>query len=197
MGRGSGIALYKVQGEMRIKDVELGEKLGFADFRMVRKLIKSNRKSLSELGKVCEVQQPLDGVAGRPATVYYLNKAQAVFISLASGLSSENTRLQVVKMLNDMDAVLDALNDFEVPEDLPDMYVYAIREKDTGNIKLGISRDPQKRLRQLQTGNSSALELVAYHKAENRFTDERELHADAALHKIRGEWFSASALEVM
>ncbi|MBV5307905.1 BRO family protein, partial [Chromatium okenii] len=62
-----------------------------------------------------------------------------------------------------------ALNNFEIPSDLPDMYVYAIREKNTGNIKLGISKDPESRLQQLQTANSGELELVAYRKAINRF----------------------------
>jgi prophage antirepressor-like protein len=89
--------------------------------------------------------------------------------------------------------ILQSLNDFEVPEGFPDMYVYAIREKDTGNIKLGISADPERRLRDLQTGNSSELELVAYVKAKNRFADETALHKKASGHHIRGEWFSQDA----
>ena len=33
---------------------------------------------------------------------------------------------------------------FEIPEDLPDMYLYAIKECETGNIKFGIPRkDPK------------------------------------------------------
>ena len=99
--------------------------------------------------------------------------------------------------LSDAKSILRALRSFEIPDDLPDMYVYAIREKDTGNIKLGISRDPESRLRQLQTGNSSELELVAFRKAENRFADERALHADAEAYRLRGEWFEGSAMGVM
>ena len=103
----------------------------------------------------------------------------------------------MLSQVSDYRKIIEALNGFEVPDDLPDMFVYAIREKDTGNVKLGISRDPQQRLRQLQTGNSSELELVAYRKAENRFADERAIHADADAYRLRGEWFSAGAVEVL
>ncbi|MBK1641979.1 hypothetical protein CKO12_08865 [Chromatium okenii] len=90
-----------------------------------------------------------------------------------------------------------ALNNFEIPNNLPDMYVYAIREKNTGNIKLGISKDPESRLQQLQTANSGELELVAYRKAVNKFQDEKNIHQLAADYHIRGEWFTSSALKVM
>ena len=89
--------------------------------------------------------------------------------------------------------ILEALKDFEVPDDIGEMYVYAIKESETGRIKLGISRDPYARLKQMQTGNSQRLELVAYRKATNRFQDESAIHAKNAQHRIRGEWFSESA----
>ena len=89
--------------------------------------------------------------------------------------------------------IIRALEDFETPDDLPDMYVYAIREVDTRKVKLGISRDPERRLKCLQTGNSSRLELVAYRKAHHRFADEAALHKEADSHRLRGEWFSEAA----
>lgn len=95
----------------------------------------------------------------------------------------------IYKKITDFEAIIAAINDFEVPGDCPDLYVYAIRNVTTGNIKLGISRDPQERLKQLQTGNDCALELVAYKKAENRFEDEVSIHRHASQHHIRGEWF--------
>lgn len=103
----------------------------------------------------------------------------------------------IIAQIRDVKHILESLQNFEIPDDLPDMFVYAIREKDTGNVKLGISRDPHARLSQLQTGNSHELELVAYRKAENRFADERIIHADAEAYRLRGEWFTSSALEVL
>lgn len=94
--------------------------------------------------------------------------------------------------------LLTALEAFDIPDDLPpDLFIYAIREQDTGHIKLGISRDPSARLAQLQTGNSSKLQLVAVRPAVSRFADERAVHADAEAHRLRGEWFTASALSVL
>lgn len=97
-----------------------------------------------------------------------------------------------------LNELLAALEAFDIPDDLPpDLFIYAIRERETGNIKLGISRDPSARLMQLQTGNSSKLELVAVRPAANRFADERAIHADADVYRLRGEWFAAGALPLM
>lgn len=98
----------------------------------------------------------------------------------------KNVRMDVKKLFQ-------ALSEIEIPDDLPDMFVYAIRNTVTGNLKLGISRDPRARLEQLQTGNDCRLELVAYRRAENRFKDERALHNTNAPLRISGEWFEASA----
>ncbi len=88
--------------------------------------------------------------------------------------------------------VLKALQDFEVPDDLPGMYVYAIRNTVTGNVKLGISRNPEARLKQLQTGNDCRLELVAMRPAAARFADEKALHNANAHARLSGEWFDGS-----
>lgn len=92
-------------------------------------------------------------------------------------------------LLQDSRAIIDAMQDFEVPEDLVDMYVYAIRETESGRVKLGISRDPIKRLKTMQTGNSQELELVAYRKANNKYNDEKALHDRHKDKRVRGEWF--------
>ena len=96
--------------------------------------------------------------------------------------------------LNDL---LQALEAFDVPPELGEVYVYAIRESETGRIKLGISIDPLARMAQLQTGNSQRLELVAYRKANQGLKDERDLHRKADEYHVRGEWFNRNALEVL
>jgi len=93
--------------------------------------------------------------------------------------------------------LLAALESFDVPDDMHGMYVYAIREVESGRIKIGISRNPAARLAQLQTGNSQQLELMAVKPAVSGFSCERDAHKSAASLRIRGEWFSASALEVL
>ena len=120
---------------------------------------------------------------------------KSIAIAYAAWIGGARVLTSIIGAADDLSVILKALSEFEIPEDAPDMYVYAIRERETGNVKLGISRNPQQRLRQLQTGNSSTLELVAYRKAENRFEDEKDMHADAANYRLHGEWFDGRALD--
>lgn len=190
--------IIPINGELRIHDLEIGERLGFADPRMIRKLIKGNTEKLNKISVLYAERKPSGDQGGRPATEYYLTAAQAAFIVMncETGLAT-NAKLALSSALTQSLDIIRAMESFDVPDDLPDMFVYAIREKDTGNIKLGISRDPKQRLKQLQTGNSSQLELVAYRKAENRYRDERAIHAAADAHRLHGEWFSSSVIGVM
>ena len=96
---------------------------------------------------------------------------------------------EVISKVHDAKAIIAALEDFEVPEDLPPMYVYAIRNKTTRRLKLGISQNPERRLKELQIGNDCELELVTFRKAENRFKDEKALHRENAPFCVRSEWF--------
>lgn len=98
---------------------------------------------------------------------------------------------EILEKLTGLEEIVKALNDFEIPSDLPDMWVYAIKEEG-GAVKLGISRDPEERLKQLQVGNSKKLTLVAVRKAKNRYADEKRLHADNKPYKIHGEWFDVN-----
>ena len=129
--------------------------------------------------------------AGGNQKVRVISEPDVLRLILGSNLAAGvNAAEFLLKSFSDISGVLKALSEFEVPDDLPDMYVYAIRNTVTGNVKLGISRDPQTRLKQLQTGNDCKLELVATRKAENRFSDEVALHNKYSELRIQGEWFS-------
>lgn len=116
-------------------------------------------------------------------------------ISYAMWLGGPSFVATLVDKLAELDNIIKALDEFEVPTDVSDMYVYAIKEEG-GAIKLGISKNPEERLKQLQVGNSRKLTLVAKRKAENRFNDERSLHMQHDIDKIRSEWFDAGAIDV-
>lgn len=53
--------------------------------------------------------------------------------------------------------------------------------------KIGISNDPEKRLRQLQTGSSETLSLDGMIEADDDF--ESLLHEELSDWHVRGEWF--------
>lgn len=113
--------------------------------------------------------------------------------AFARWLGNAAVSASIDSCITDHSAILAALDEFEVPDDLPDMLVYAIRNTATGSIKIGISRDPAARMAQLQTGNDCRLELMAVRPALHRFADERRQHALNAHLRIQGEWFSAGA----
>lgn len=80
-------------------------------------------------------------------------------------------------------------------------YIYMITDED-GCVKIGISRDPNKRLKQLQTGHASKLSL--YHTEEFNCTRNHLLKIEKLLHreisnshkKANGEWFKISGPEL-
>ena len=97
-----------------------------------------------------------------------------VLIMKSNSPSSRKVRSSMIEQILDIRHVLKTLQAFEMPDDLPDMCVYAVRECDTGNIKLGISRDPEQRLKQMQADNNVSLYLVGYCVTKNRFKELRK-----------------------
>ena len=101
-----------------------------------------------------------------------------------------------IESIRDVSALWEAIRNIDLPDDLPDpMYVYAIRNPHTGNIKIGVSKDPEARLKQLRVGNDADLHLVLVQQVEapNRFRDERLAHQQNRKLRLRGEWFRPGA----
>lgn len=69
-------------------------------------------------------------------------------------------------------------------------YVYFIATRDRSMVKIGFSRSPQKRLRELAAASPVLLDLLA--TAPGRECDERALHERFLSLHVRGEWFNAS-----
>ena len=120
-----------------------------------------------------------------------------IMLDAALYLASNELKLSIFDTITDIQQVIKQLDNFEIPQEVAEsvqkpLYVYAIRETSTGNVKLGISTDPNERLRQLQTGNSSQLELVAYKQAQS-YQDEKRQHRLNHKYHVRGEWFNSRA----
>lgn len=85
--------------------------------------------------------------------------------------------------------LISAIENFDMEEDLPERYIYAASDSQ-GNIKIGISRDPRRRIKDLNVGNPYKLELVFTKEAINpHYQDETALHAKFKDNKLCGEWF--------
>lgn len=69
------------------------------------------------------------------------------------------------------------------------MTVYCIRSE-CGAVKIGVAKDVQRRLDNLQIGSPLGLEIVGVIPGDE--TLERELHERFAARRTRGEWFNDS-----
>ena len=78
------LVLTTINGEARIRDIELAERLGFAESRMIRKLIKYHNDKLLNFGVCYAVEQTSGTQGGRPSTEFYLNQKQALFVCMKS-----------------------------------------------------------------------------------------------------------------
>lgn len=82
-GNGNGALVpTDINGEPRIRDLDLAAWLGFAQARDIRKIIARHHGALSALGPVAEVEEVVG--KGQRVTAAYLNRKQAIFITAKS-----------------------------------------------------------------------------------------------------------------
>lgn len=72
--------------------------------------------------------------------------------------------------------------------------IYLIQSLEDSYYKIGISKNPKRRIRQLQTGNSSKLKLIESYPSEHAGLIEKTLQRRYAYLKKEGEWFDLSLL---
>jgi len=88
------------------------------------------------------------------------------------------------------DAIIDMLETMDIKDLPPDRFVYVAVEAETGNYKVGISIDPERRVKELNIGNPRELSLVkVFLAAEDGYLSETQAHKRLAEHHIRSEWF--------
>lgn len=71
--------------------------------------------------------------------------------------------------------------------DKAQQHVYFIQSGDAGAIKIGIARNPEKRLRGLQTSHHEKLHIRVV--TSGGAAQEQAYHARFAEHRLHGEWF--------
>ena len=74
-------------------------------------------------------------------------------------------------------------------------YIYLIKNSEDDTYKIGVAKNPRKRLNQLQTGNSSELLLIDTYETDNAYQIEKILHRRYSYLRKQGEWFSFSLVE--
>lgn len=75
--------------------------------------------------------------------------------------------------------------------------IYLARQEDSDLYKIGITKKtPEKRLKELQTGNAAPLLLIEQFQTKHNFKMETALHAEFASKRMEGEWFVLSEDDV-
>ena len=74
-------------------------------------------------------------------------------------------------------------------------YIYLIQNLETSKYKIGISKHPKKRIKELQTGSGEDLQLIHEFKSEFPRKVETALHNRYGHLNARGEWFLLSLKE--
>lgn len=73
----------------------------------------------------------------------------------------------------------------------PELYA-----KGTHHIKIGFTKDLNKRIKQLQTGNSFEIQFYKTHKSTDYKTVETKLHQKYKEKQVRNEWFNLTLKDV-
>jgi len=66
-------------------------------------------------------------------------------------------------------------------------HLYLIQSDKTGMIKIGRSKNPQRRLKTLQTGNPNQLRLIYVYEGKGYL--ESSVHEELDRWRRKGEWF--------
>lgn len=76
------------------------------------------------------------------------------------------------------------------------MFVYLINQSDSSLYKIGLSENPNKRRKQLQTANGVQLDLIKQFKTEFGFKLEKSLHRHFKPKQTIGEFFDLEDKDV-
>lgn len=76
------------------------------------------------------------------------------------------------------------------------MFIYLLKQENESKYKIGTSKNPEKRIRTLQTGNSDKIVLVNKYKSLKFYKKiEYALHNQYSHLKSNGEWFDLTLEE--
>ena len=107
-----------VEGEPRIRDVDLAVRLGFERPQKIRELIQRHRGTLNKISVLPTVgQTPDPEKGGRPSAAFYLDRKQAIFITMKSetATATEVTR-EIIERFDAYERSLKPVVQPETPE---------------------------------------------------------------------------------
>ena len=77
------------------------------------------------------------------------------------------------------------------------MAVYFIADRENSFIKIGVSKNRNRRIKELKTGNPFQLEFMGWIECENDYKLEKDLHQKFRAKNHSGEWFKINQDDVV
>jgi len=191
--------LVFISEESKLSTYQIAQGFNRRHEQVVR-LIRKYKKAFREFGTL----SPSASVygRGRPLEGFCLNYGQVMFLSSLLKTSPAALRFKKIlcKSFQEHSGLLVkikiALQNFDFG-DVECRYVYAAQDEN-GNLKIGISNNPERRLDELNAADASVLKLVYVKKSKSQgYQDEVTAHAAAKQCHIKGEWFTSGALGVL
>lgn len=168
--------------------------------QIVVELIEKYKKNFEDLGRL-EAHKHLS-TGGRPVVEYLLCKTQCMLLAGFIRTSKAKTQFlsSLIKSFEKTDKtlkeIIQALDAFDV-DDINVRYIYAAQDS-RGRLKIGISNNPERRLKNLNIGNADELKLIYTKEATScGYRDEVELHKKASGYCIKNEWFEPEAIRFL
>lgn len=171
--------------DRKITSRKLAELLGKRHSSLVKLISKIfNEESLEKIKS---------NTKGRPSEAYLLDLNQVNLI-LAIGRFETSDKINLIEKLMialKKDSIIEFLQSIDCMELDKEHYIYIARQVESGNFKIGISKDPARRVKQLSTSSPEKVELIFAYKANEPFrVSETIAHKMFSSTRLNGEWFS-------
>ena len=177
-----------------VRSVDIWQGLGYAEHRILKLTIDKNIGVLGEV--IYERHKPDAGSkGGRPEEVYLLTERQFLIVALMAMKHGAKLKGIIVDGLigKSVKEVINIISSMDIEDLPPDRYVYVAQESTSGRYKIGISKDPERRIKELNIGNPEQLKLIHYFKSNgNKYESETITHKMYAAHRLRSEWFDTA-----
>lgn len=186
--------------EPRVLTSSIYEKLGYRSHAQLKEVINEFKSDFESLGSLpCSKSITTSTLGGRPSESYELNLNQFLLLITLVKATPENKNLRrkvVTDMINgflssSIFSTVSVLKELDVDLE-EDAYIYVAKEEISGRYKIGISKDPKRRIAKLNTGNPEQLVLVHAYLASDGVDSERAAHVLFDDNRLKGEWFDSN-----
>lgn len=190
--------MLPVEASNAVLTNDLWKAFGYKEHSKLKRVVLDNIELFEAFGGVRMVHSKPSkgGKGGRPSESYALNMDHLLMLTALVKNSSSSKKTELIPHLvgayasASLLSIYNVISTMDLSEIDKDKYVYVARESESGRYKIGISINPEERIKSLNTGNPEQLILVhAYLAIESGYKSESLAHALFEGNRLKGEWF--------